>query len=80
MSERCGDGRLAVLADHSTDGRNWKTEKVGKLDPGDPLKGRRSRALRYSGGSYGRYSEITNHINATSEYCAKSYLKLRVAK
>jgi len=74
-SERCGDGRLAVLADHSTEG-HYGGREGGEVNPGDPLKGRRSRASRNAGGNYGRYTGITNHINATSAHCAK----LREAK
>ena len=41
-SERTWDGLMAVLADHSTDGR--LSGKVGNQGPRDPLQGRRSWA------------------------------------
>ena len=41
-SEQTWDGLMAVLADHSTDGR--MSGKVGNQGPRDPLQGRRSWA------------------------------------
>src|SRR5438876_8182395 len=43
--------------------------KVGNRRPRDPLEGRRRRASRMSGGTYGRDSGLTNRIHETPENC-----------